>query len=79
VGLHHIKEIALKKNHPTRRPRTRLSDSEKQAIRAHYYALRDEWCLELEEEQIDWQFLFDLHWEMYQLEHQHPWLKKAVA
>ena len=64
-------------NHPTRRPRTRLTVSEKQAIRDHYYALRDEWCLELEEDQIDWQFLFDLHYEMLQLEHQHPWIKQG--
>lgn len=57
--------------------RTRLTVEQKQAVRDHYYALRDEWCLGLEEEQIDWQFLFDLHYEMLQLEYQHPWIKKG--
>jgi hypothetical protein len=71
----------LKKNRSTRQPgpRTRLKDSEKEAIRNHYNAIKDEWCLALEDEPIDWEFLFDLHWEMYELEHQHPWVKKAVA
>jgi hypothetical protein len=67
----------LKNNHPTRRPGTRLTIPERQAIRDHYYALRDEWCMELEEDQIDWQFLFDLHYEMLQLENQHPWIKQG--
>jgi hypothetical protein len=70
----------LKKNRSTRqpRPRTRLNDSEKQAIRNRFNAIKDEWCLTLETDPIDWQHLFDLHWEMYLLEHQHPWVKKAV-
>lgn len=68
----------MKKNHPRRQPRVRLTDSEKQAVHSHYYAVHDEWCLELEEEQIDWQFLFDLHYEMAQIERQHPWIKKTA-
>jgi hypothetical protein len=70
------KELPLKKSRPTR---PRLSDAEKQEIRQHYGALRDDWCLELEEPEIDWEFLFELHYDMLQLEQQFPWLKKAVA
>lgn len=71
----------MKKNRSARQPRTRtrLTDSEKQAIRTHFYLLRDEWCLALEVAPIDWQHLFDVHWAMLQLEHAHPWVKKAVA
>jgi hypothetical protein len=28
---------------------------------------------------IDWQQLFDVHWELSLLERRYPWLKKAVA
>jgi hypothetical protein len=69
----------LKKNNPSRRPCVRLSDSEKQAIRNRYNAIKDEWCQTLEGTPLDWQRLFDAHWEMYELEHQHPFVKKAVA
>jgi hypothetical protein len=69
------------KNPTTRqsRPRTRLNDSQKQTIRDHFCFLRDQWCQTLEADPLDRQHLFDLHWELYKLEHQHPWLKKAVA
>jgi hypothetical protein len=67
------------KNHLNRQSRIRLADSEKQAIRDHFHALRDQWCLALETEPLDWQHLLDLHWEMAELEHKHPFVKKAAA
>jgi hypothetical protein len=67
------------KNHSKRQSRTRLADTQKQAIRAHFHALRDEWCLALEEHPVDWQRLLDLHWQMAEVEHKHPFVKKAAA
>ena len=67
------------KNHSKRQPRIRLAGTEKQAIRAHFHALRDQWCLALEADPLDWQRLLDLHWDMAELEHKHPFVKKAAA
>jgi hypothetical protein len=72
-------ETPLRKNSSARQPRTRLTDSEKQTIRKHFYHLRDEWGAALEAESFDWQRLFDVHWELYKLERQHPWLLKRAA
>ncbi len=67
------------KNRYKRQSLPRLADSEKQAIRAHLHSLRDEWCLALEADPLDWQRMLDLHWEMADLEHKHPFVKKAAA
>ena len=67
------------KNRSKRQSLPRLADSEKQAIRAHFHALRDQWCVALEANPLDWQHLLDLHWEMADLEHKHPFVKRAAA
>jgi hypothetical protein len=67
------------KNRSKRQSLPRLADYEKQAIRAHFHALRDQWCLALEADPLDWQRLLDLHWDMAELEHKHPFVKKAAA
>jgi len=59
--------------------RTRLTAEEKQRIRTHRNFLLQKWGEGLNESPTDWQALFDVHWELYLLERQHPWLKKAVA
>jgi hypothetical protein len=74
------KEKDLKKNHsvsPSPR-RTRLSAEQKQQIRAHRNFLFQQWGQKLNDNPTDWQGLFDIHWELYRLERQHAWLKKAV-
>jgi hypothetical protein len=74
------KEKDLKKNHsvsPSPR-RTRLSAEQKQQIRAHRNFLFQQWGQKLNDNPTDWQGLFDIHWELYLLECQHAWLKKAV-
>jgi len=71
----------LSKNHsasPSHR-RTRLSAEQKQTLRNHRSFLLGKWAEGLDSPSINWQELFDLHWELYKLERQHPWLKKAVA
>jgi hypothetical protein len=67
------------KNRSKRQSLPRLADSEKQAIRTHFHALRDQWCVALEADPLDWQHLLDLHWEMADLEHKHPFVKKSAA
>ena len=67
------------KNRSKRQSGTRLADTEKQAIRTHFRALRDQWCVALEEHPVDWQRLIDLHWQLADLEHKHPFVKKAAA
>jgi hypothetical protein len=71
----------LKKNHPASPSprRTRLTNEQKQAIREHRNLLLQKWALGLDSPGIDWQQLFDVHWELSLLERRHPWLKKAVA
>lgn len=69
----------MKKNRSYRDPQSSLNAAEKQTIRTRFNNIKQEWCLALEEDPIDWQHLFDLHWEMYKLERSHPWVKKAVA
>jgi hypothetical protein len=71
----------LKKNRPASPSsrRTRLTAEQKQTIRAHRNFLLQKWGRELNESPTDWQALFDIHWELYLLERQHPWLKKAAA
>lgn len=71
----------MKKNHPASPSprRTRLTAEQKQHIRAHRNFLLQKWGQGLNENPTDWQALFDTHWELYLLERQHPWLKKAVA
>lgn len=71
----------MKKNHsasPSPR-RTRLTAEQKQHIRAHRNFLLEKWGLGLDATPLDWAHLFEVHWELYLLEHKHPWLKKAVA
>jgi hypothetical protein len=71
----------VKKNHPASPSprRTRLTDEQKQAIRTHRNCLLQKWAEGLDSPTMDWQQLFDVHWELLLLERQHPWLKKAVA
>jgi hypothetical protein len=73
-------ETPLNKNHSASSSprRTRLTVEQKQAVRDRYYSLRDQWCMTLETSEIDWQSLFDLHWEMLEMERQHPWIKRAA-
>jgi hypothetical protein len=75
------KESPLKKNDPSSQsPRpTRLSAEQKQTLRNHRNFLLQKWGEGLDSPSINWQELFDLHWELYMLERRHPWLKKAVA
>jgi hypothetical protein len=71
----------LNKNHsasPSPR-RTRLSAEQKQVVRDRYYSLRDQWCQTLESAAIDWEALFNFHFQMLQLEQAHPWIKKGAA
>ena len=70
----------MKKNHPASpsSPRTRLTAEQKQTLRNHRNFLLEKWAEGLDSESIDWQELFDLHWELYKLERQHPWLKRAA-
>ena len=70
----------MKKNNPASPSRrTRLSAEQKQSLREHRNFLLQKWGEGLDSPSIDWQQLFDLHWELYQLERRYPWLKKAVA
>jgi hypothetical protein len=66
------------RTHSQSRRRTRLTAEQKQAVRDRYYNVRDQWCMTLETQQIDWQRLFDLHFEMLQIEQAHPWIKRAA-
>jgi hypothetical protein len=58
--------------------RTRLTAEQKQAVRDRYYNVRNQWCMTLETSEVDWQRLFDLHYEMLQMEQAHPWIKRAA-
>lgn len=71
----------MKKNDPTSQSprRTRLTDEQKRAIREHRNCLLQKWGEGMDSPSIDWQQLFDVHWELYLLERRYPWLKKAVA
>jgi hypothetical protein len=71
----------LKKNQPASPSprRTRLTVEQKQHIRNHRNSLLQQWGQKLDDSPTDWQALFDIHWELYLLERQHPWLKKVVA
>ena len=71
----------MKKNHPASPSprRTRLTDEQKQTIREHRNCLLQKWGEGLDSPSIDWQQLFDVPWELHLLEHQYPWLKKAMA
>jgi hypothetical protein len=71
----------LKKKHTASpsSPRTRLTAEKKETLLAHRNFLLQKWGQELNESPTDWQALFDIHWELYQLERHHPWLKKVLA
>ncbi len=71
----------MKKNDPTSQStrRTRLTAEQKQTIRQHRNFLLQKWGEGLDSSSINWQELFDVHWELYLLERRYPWLKKAVA
>jgi hypothetical protein len=75
------KESPLKKNHPASPSsrRTRLTAEQKQEIREHRNCLLQKWGAGLDSPSIDWEQLFDVHWELELLERRYPWLKKAVA
>ena len=70
----------MNKNHSTSPSlrRTRLTVEQKQAVRDRYYSLRDQWCETLESATIDWEALFNFHFQILQIEQAHPWIKRAA-
>jgi hypothetical protein len=71
----------LKKN-PSASPsphRTRPTAEQKQAIREHRNFLLQKWGQGLDATPLDWEHLFNVHWELHMLEREYPWLKKAMA